>query len=299
MTLFTAEGMIRAYQRSRDRGVCDVPTVIQHALLRWLFTQTGRADAKVMDPVWRGWLVDEQTLRVQRAPGNTCLSALEQILAGAPTPTITDPINDSKGCGAVMRSAPAGLATSDRREAFELGRDTGTLTHGHPSGYLSAAYLASLVFDLVRGVPLLEAMGHADSMVRAERGHEELTDGIILARAVARSGPPTPKAVESLGEGWVGNEALAIALLCALTAETRTPVGIADALWRAVLHSGDSDSTGSITGNLLGAIVGVKGLPPRWLSQVELRPVIERLGKDLYAVSVNGAELEHIEYPPN
>jgi ADP-ribosylglycohydrolase len=87
----------------------------------------------------------------------------------------------------------------------------------------------------------------------------------------------------------VGNEALAIALLCALTAETRTPAGIADGLWHAVLHSGDSDSTGSITGNLLGAMVGVKGLPPRWLSQVELRPVIERLGKDLYAVSVKKA----------
>ena len=108
-----------------------------------------------------------------------------------------------------------------------------------------------------------------------------------------------PKAVESLGQGWVGNEALAIAVLCALTAETRTPAGIADALWRAVLHSGDSDSTGSITGNLLGAMVGVKGLPPRWLSQVELRPVIERLGQDLYTVSVKKAELDYMEYPPN
>ena len=104
---------------------------------------------------------------------------------------------------------------------------------------------------------------------------------------------------QSLGKGWVGNEALAIALLCALTAETRTPAGIADGLWHAVLHSGDSDSTGSITGNLLGAMVGVKGLPPRWLSQVELRPVIERLEKDLYAVSVKKAQLNYMEYPPS
>jgi ADP-ribosyl-[dinitrogen reductase] hydrolase len=299
MTLFMAEGMIRARQRMRDRGICSVPHVIRGALLRWLSTQTEGTGARATKAQWPGWLVGEPKLHVQRAPGTTCLSALKKIGTDDMIPTTERPINDSKGCGAVMRSAPAGLAASDRREAFELGRDTGALTHGHPSGYLAAAYLASLVFDLVRRVPLDEAMRNADSMVRAERGHEELMDVVSVARRAARAGPPTPKAVESLGSGWVGEEALAIALLCALTADTRTPAGFAGALWRAVRHSGDSDSTGSITGNLLGAIVGVNGLPPHWVAQIELRPVIERLGKDLYAVAVDGVELDHTAYPPN
>jgi len=116
MTLFTAEGMIRAYQRFSDRGLCHVPSVIQRALLRWLYTQTGRADKKVTDPDWRGWLVGERTLHVQRAPGNTCLSALEQTLAeaeadaAAPTPT-TD-----RG-GSTRTSGPRSGRSSARAES--------------------------------------------------------------------------------------------------------------------------------------------------------------------------------------
>jgi ADP-ribosylglycohydrolase len=136
-------------------------------------------------------------------------------------------------------------------------------------------------------------------MVREERGHEELADVVRRAVQLARSGPPAPGAMESLGGGWVGEEALAIALLCFLGADTGTAAGIADALWRAVLHSGDSDSTGSIAGNLLGAMVGVEGLPAHWLDQLEMHDVIERLGSDLYAASVEGADLDHGAYPPN
>ncbi len=301
MTLFTAEGMIRAVQRHRSRGLCHVPTVIQGALLRWLSTQAERVDEKSEDSGRGGWLLTEARLHVRRAPGNTCLSALERIRAGAPTPSIDTPINDSKGCGAVMRSAPIGLASRDRRQAFELARDAGAITHGHPSGYLSAGYLGAVVFDLVRGAPLAAAMREANLLIQEERGHKELTDVIRRAVKLARSGSglPTPEAMEALGGGWVGEEALAMALLCALGADRGTADGIADALWRAVLHSGDSDSTGSIAGNLLGAMVGVEGLPARWLDQLEMRDVIERLGGDLYDVSVEGADLDYKAYPPN
>jgi ADP-ribosylglycohydrolase len=298
MTLFTAEGLIRAVQRQRDRGLCHVPTVIQRALLRWLITQS-QSTAGAIDDQWPGWLIGERMLHARRAPGNTCLAALEQIRAGKSTPSMDRPINSSKGCGAVTRSAPAGLVASDRREAFELGRVAGALTHGHPSAYLAAGYLASLVFDLVRDVPLMEAMENADAAVRSEPRGGKLLHMITLARGAAGSGPPAADVVEALGKGWVGHEALAIALLCALTADTSTSAGVAQALWRAVCHSGDSDGTGSITGNILGAMVGVELLPAEWLGQIEMRQLIERLATDLYAVAIEGAELSHGDYPPN
>jgi ADP-ribosylglycohydrolase len=50
----------------------------------------------------------------------------------------------------------------------------------------------------------------------------------------------------------------------------------------AVNHSGDSDSTGSIAGNLLGLIHGVEGIPQEWPQQLELREVIERMARDLW-----------------
>jgi ADP-ribosylglycohydrolase len=57
----------------------------------------------------------------------------------------------------------------------------------------------------------------------------------------------TPEIVEQLGGGWVAEEALATALFCALKA-----TNFAEGVLLAVNHSGDSDSTGSLTGNLLG-----------------------------------------------
>ena len=48
----------------------------------------------------------------------------------------------------------------------------------------------------------------------------------------------------------------------------------------AVNHGGDSDSTGSIAGNLLGLIHGRNGIPEEWLQQLELRDVIERIAQD-------------------
>jgi ADP-ribosylglycohydrolase len=51
----------------------------------------------------------------------------------------------------------------------------------------------------------------------------------------------------------------------------------------AAIHGGDSDSTGSIAGNLLGLLRGRSGIPVEWLERLELRDVIERVGQVLWA----------------
>jgi len=297
MSLFVAEGVIRGLQRMSNRGVSSMETTTWLALRRWYGTQVGRAAEG--SPEDAGWLVGVRRLHAGRAPGNTCMSSLSAAAAGAPRPTVATPPNSSKGCGAVMRSAPIGLAAGTRELAFELARDTGVTTHGHPSGYLSAAYFASVIYDVARGVSLRDAMDLADQLLAAEKGHEELSRVVARVRDAVANGPPTPDAIEALGGGWTGEEALGIGLLCALTADGGTQAGVADALWRSVAHAGDSDSTGSITGNLLGAMHGAEALPARWLKQVELRDVIDRVADDLYAVSALGCVLDYGSYPPN
>jgi ADP-ribosylglycohydrolase len=295
MTLFTAEGLIRVYLRGAERGIWHPPSFLQTSYRRWYVTQVAASPeaARVDHP---GWLMGERRLFARRAPGNTCLKAL----AGKSDdcPTVESPPNDSKGCGAVMRSAPIGLCSRTRAEAFELGRDAAVVTHGHPSGYLSAAYFASVIHDLARSLDLPGAMAHADALLAGERGHEEMAAVIARVRALAPGGPPSPATIESLGGGWVGEEALGIALLCALTARDSSPAAFADALWRSVAHSGDSDSTGSLTGNLLGAMHGQACLPAAWRAEVELADVAERLARDLHAVWIDGKEdLDRQDYP--
>jgi ADP-ribosylglycohydrolase len=297
MTLFSAEGLIRAWRRESDRDLRSPEAVLLGAYQRWLSTQTGSGAERWSDPQERGWLLDVPELRAQRAPGSTCLSALEQSLETHRVPSIRARPNDSKGCGAIMRSAPFGLVAADAEQAFRRACDAAVLTHGHPSGYLAAGYFAVVVNRLARDVPLDESMRIADDLLRHEREGAEVAGAVEAARTAAVSEAPFPAVIERLGGGWVAEEALAIALLCALRAAGRTPMSTT--LWRAAAHGGDSDSAGSLTGNLLGANLGVEGLPPLWLDDLELREVIERVARDLHTTYVLGLEPDALRYPPS
>ncbi len=279
MTLFTAEGVLRAWVRGEQRGICGVSGVIHHAYLRWLLTQGERPEHFDERIGTDGWLFATKGLHSRRAPGNTCLSALRcaDSLTG---PEIAR--NNSKGCGGVMRVAPVGLFASmiggDDR-VFGMAADAAALTHGHPSGYLSAGHLAVTIASLLRGDRLPAALDAADVQLRAREHHGEVAEAVAAARALAAKGRPTPEEVESLGGGWVAEEALALAVCCALAAQD-----FADGVLLAANHSGDSDSAAAITGNLLGAELGVTAIPAAWLDELELRLEIERLASDMHAV---------------
>jgi ADP-ribosylglycohydrolase len=193
--------------------------------------------------------------------------------------------NASKGCGGIMRVAPIGLlvAAGDAESgwpAFELGVETSRLTHGHPAGYLSGGYFAELIAQLMVGKPLREAIDVACTPLRLRADAGEVLQAIDRALRLSElKEAPTPEKLESLGGAWVGQEALAIALYCALAARD-----FEHGVRLAVNHTGDSDSTGSLVGNVLGAISGVDAIPKRWLDGLELRGVIETIASDLAAV---------------
>lgn len=213
----------------------------------------------VLDSVWiryQQWLRMQQTVpALRRAPGNTCMSALE----GGKPGSIAGPLNDSKGCGGVMRIAPIAVLDSP----CVMGCRTAALTHGHTSGYLPAGFLAGLLRDLFRGVTLRDAVTRGFAWIRGADDHLETYRIVHRAWRLAvyhQMAPKTvPELADELGAGWTGHEALAIALYCALVAKD-FPSGIR----MAVNHSGDSDSTGAIAGNILGAAYGARYLPGAW-----------------------------------
>lgn len=276
MTLFTAEGLLRAFVRETLKGICDVPSVVSHACLRWLLTQD--LEGPRLPRVGHDgclWSVPE--LHVRRAPGNTCVSAL----AGLTCFTNERAPNDSKGAGAIMRVAPVGLVvgrgTGDRSDdVFEMAVRISWITHGHPSGYLASAAFAVIIHALVHERTVDEGIGRAKALVAcAEGGGETLTAIDRALSLVARATAPD-EALAALGGGWVAEEALAIAIYCATVApDFVTGVRI------AVNHDGDSDTTGSLVGQLLGVRDGEHALPAAWLRELELRDAITAVADDL------------------
>jgi ADP-ribosylglycohydrolase len=297
MSLFTAEGLLRAHVRGELRGVCDPPFEVHHAYLRWLLTQGEEPDAPLVAslkddaPSWQGgWLIEQRDLWSRRGPGNTNLAALKSCTKLGERAT-----NDSKGCGTIMRVAPLGLLYH-RYQAFEFGSEVSRLTHGHPSGYMAAGYFAHLIAVLLQGAPLRWAIRTSREVIESGRSKAlEVTRAIDNALALADSGAaPTPELVESLGGGWTAEEALSIALYCALVAPD-----FETGLRLAVNHSGDSDSTGSLVGNLLGVMGGVEVIPARWLEVLEMREIIETIASDLSSARDGGFHAEKMaeRYP--
>ncbi len=279
MTLFTAEGLILSKVRQeykRDEGVISAG---YHALLRWLYTQEKNLQNNLIQhhgtcSIVDGVLTGHKELFSSRAPGNSCLSSLKSGKMG----TMGDPINNSKGCGGVMRMAPVGLAYDDAEKAFHFGCKLAALTHGHPTGYLAAGTFAALISLLISGNSLAEAIDDSILVLKSDKNHEETLRAIGNAIDIVGKHTPGPEVIKEIGAGWVAEEALGISLYCSLTAENDFKKGVL----LSVNHSGDSDSTGSITGNIWGAIYGVDIIPENWVTNLELKELIEETAGDLF-----------------
>ncbi len=214
-----------------------------------------------------GSLALDPALRRRMAPGNTCLAALRQGGQGTPG----QPLNDSKGCGGVMRVAPIGLlAAFDPAQTAALAGRAAALTDGHPSGYISAAALAAMVRLMLDGCALRAAAAKSKYLLVDWKGREESEAKIDAALFAADYAATNHRAaVASLGEGWTGEEALAIGLYSAAAGKSFPEV-----LSIAANHDGDSDSTASIAGQLYGAANGLADLPNQWVRRLDVLTIL-------------------------
>jgi len=311
MTLYTVDGLVEALEWANAGVGADANACLWLSYLRWLATQGVEAGPRAPAPQAR-WIDSNAVLHQQRHPGKACLSGLATGEMG----TSIRPVNpESKGCGTVMRSAPFGLIPHISSEAvYKLSSDAASLTHGHPSARQSAGVFSLLIHHLVAGETLAGAAetvaAHAATVKDVA---PELPQRLDAALRLAAQGVVAPEElVAVLGEGWVAEEAFAVALYAVLatvpadeTAPTEDAIpakvvsgmdatGIGEpgpvrhfraAVALAVNHSGDSDSTGSIAGNILGAHYGTDCLPADWLAALEAPEVIRGMGALLVKVT--------------
>lgn len=260
MTLFTADGLLRSLDHADPVDQSGVLHAVRDATVAWYALQTGGSLPKDM----RYGLGRYATvLAKSQDPGTTCMSACAAGAAGTPE----DPINNSKGCGGVMRVAPVGLIGElTPTQVFDLAARSAAQTHGHPSGHLSAGVLAALVSGLCGGLDLNAALADALRLASRWSGCEETVAAVRHAEQLAGShGNDHHEAIVQLGEGWVGEEALAIGLYSAMVASD-----FRETVRMASNHGGDSDSTASIAGQIRGAWKGLEGIPNAWIRRLDV-----------------------------
>ena len=278
MTLFTANGLLNA-----KRQKSNMKYGIYRAYIEWYLTQVGKWSNKYKDC----WIARIPELNKRRAPGNTCMSSLYAIYSGR------EPMNNSKGCGGVMRIAPIPLyAAVDNRmdisDADKLAGDAAEITHQHPLGFISAALMSHVIYRLALDIEptkdsmkryIMEGVAELHRLYNAYHNDvERMAELAERAIFLIDNGKTDLENIGHLGEGWTGEEALAIALYCAL----KHFDSFEEAMIAAVNHGGDSDSTGAVTGNILGAAVGYEAIPQFYKDDLEMHDLILHMADDLY-----------------
>ena len=305
MTMFTANGMLYRETRGCLRGIAGDPRIyIANMYVEWLKTQE-LADVPFEESFADkaiSWLMEVPELYARRAPGRTCIHSMRSFRNGEEHPEdfYASAWNHKKGCGGVMRIAPVALcmnACSDdmsRKVAWEAAQ-VAAITHGHPLGYMPAAVVAYIIYESVYGKSnrsLKEIVLESRNMVRELFPDNNYTEELIgiIDDAVDRSENDLDdlENIHALGEGWVAEETMSISIYCALKYEH----DFSKAISTAVNHNGDSDSTGAVTGNILGARIGYEAIPEKWKKDLELHDVILELSDDM----ADGCPME--EYGP-
>lgn len=230
MTLFTANGLLVGDTRGCMRGVQGWPRgYVAMSYQDWLRTQEITFEQSRKEPrkPMRGsvsWLLDVPELYKRRAPGNTCLSTLKY---GEPSGDdfIKEHFNNSKGCGGVMRVAPLALdyGKTDIETLDMEGAQIAAITHGHTLGYMPAAVLTHIINRIVFSEKemslkeiVIEAKQTAEKLFEGDKHLKELSAIIDQAIRLSENKYSDLNNIHRLGEGWVAEETLAIAIYCAL-----------------------------------------------------------------------------------
>ena len=304
MTLFTASGLLQAGTELNLRHFGNDRSwqyYVANSYIDWYWTQQEGKQYKKHT----SWLFEIPQLHSRRGPGLTCLGSLYDITRGI------DPNNDSKGCGGIMRVAPIAICT-DLRELttqsfrYMLAGKSADITHNAPLGFIPAAFqvmlldritgtsgelnLEQLVLECMRDIPAVQLDYDSTKGTYANfpEAIGELERLVNLALELSKKKGDDVSNIERIGGGWTGETALAIALYCAL----KYTDSFEDAIVAAVNHSGDSDSTGAICGNIMGLIHGYDAIPQYYKNNLELLPVLKEVATDLYTGSAGTDDLK-------
>lgn len=185
-----------------------------------------------------------------------------------------------------MRVAPIGLYGATHgwslEETAKLAGEVAELTHLHPLSTYPSAALAVIVQLCVLEDEKIDA-NHFESIIGKSL---EVVSGVYGADAPAMENfqkliRKVPQLEDNLlrdweiienglGGGWVAEETLAIAVFSVM----RHIDDFNACMICAVNHGGDSDSTGAVAGNIIGAIIGYDAIPDKFTKSIQLKELL-------------------------
>jgi ADP-ribosylglycohydrolase len=265
-------------QELPDPAIFTDDTQMTLAIVRALLKHPDGAIEPLMGEVVQEFIEWAYSPENNRAPGNTCMAAIRNLEEGIGWKYAG--IAHSKGCGSAMRVAPIGYLYQHQPERLrEVAHTTGIATHRHPTGdaaAIAAAYLVKLALD---GYAPLEMIKPTVAFIEGISMNAE-AEAKLRQVAEVVTWDDEEAALEVLGRGWIGEEAVALALYCC----ARYPDDWLATVRRGANTNGDSDSIASIAGGIQAARLGLDSIPPQWIERIEKRDELARYADQLAVI---------------
>ncbi len=255
--------------RYGNQGIQDLPTpalfsddtqmsiAITEALI-----QSGESDIDtIMSSIRDEFIKWGNSPENNRAPGNACLAGVSMLESGVDWRE--SGVKNSKGCGSAMRVASIGYLYQDDPEKLkDVAVASSVCTHGHitaKAAAVGAAYLVKLALDQEPPEEFIP------KLLGFTKGISTEFDNAIHKVSECLEWENEEEALTYLGDGWIGEEAVALALYCFLRNQDDYPATVI----RAANTDGDSDSIACIAGSISGAYLGIDHIPSAWCEQIE------------------------------
>ena len=270
LTSFTTDGLIWADDRAVNKGVYAYIPCLFYSYQKWYYTQTGSLADKSYEFILDGEILKWEELYARRGVGMTSMNSLAGSIKNK-FGTIKNRVNSSKGCGCVMRVAPIGLYfCRNENTAFQIGCESGALTHGHIDAILSSGYLAYIISAIIQGGEIKDVVMDGLACLKKYDGYETCFEKIKQAVLLGESDKKPEIAMAEIGKGLTAEEAIALAVYLAIRYEE----DFEGAIVTASKYEGNRDSIGSICGNIMGAYLGDYEIPYKWIQKLELSELI-------------------------
>ena len=230
------------------------------------------------------WVAQVPAMRRRHCMDTRMLDALTRETLGTPE----KPLFVSSTPGALTLGIAIGLCYDPQKmDPLQLGKlavNATAITHGEPTSFLCAAFLAYSIAGIMQEPerPLPEHFLQAMEVVEQQFGDQYPHTAIIrkkIERALALTKDPeiTPLAAMTLLECTNAVECLAGAVY----ASTVHSGNFDEAMIVSVNHSGRSSAVAAVTGGILGAKLGADALPEFYLESLETANVLEDLANDI------------------
>jgi hypothetical protein len=283
LTLVTVDGLLWS-----DAKKMEETEGIYRGHMRWFYSQTGE-EPRSGQKTWMRrqphereiCLVREKFMHQRRILEEGVLNAFAGEIIG----TTKNKVNNSKGSAVLNKVVPIGLLyAGDSQSAFELAVKSGAFSHSHPTAYYGAGAMAALVAELAGGLSLPKSLAAVYTILNKLHKADTIISLLHMAEHAANQRPAGVSAawehienLSNLGKGNDADEALAMAVYCALAVDD--PM---DSVIVAANHGGNSATVAALTGAIQGVRFGEKFIPAYWRDLLEGHDVILGLSEMLY-----------------